>query len=155
MKLISSRWNFILKKLVPVLWVAMMAVLLYWLLTDPSFELDSRIGLVILPFIVVGVYFFYKANWILADRVVDNGDHLLVRRGARELRIPFSEVLNVGYAAGSQAPFRLSLRLRRVGDMGDEVIFIPLQRLRWNVFARNDVVESLIYKVDAARRASA
>jgi hypothetical protein len=152
-KVISSRWNFVMKKVVPVGWLAGVAVAFGALLFDPQAPSDPVFLLSLLPICLVGAWFLRKINWALADRVADNGDHLLVRRGATELRVPFAEILNIGFAAGMQ-PARLSVRLRKSGALGDEIFFIPTQTWRWNPLARNPVLEALILKVDAARRAT-
>lgn len=153
MKVISSRWNFAMKYVLPLFWIGFMVLFFATWLGEPDATSEPVVLLLPLPFIAVGVWFFYKLIWPLADRVEAGGEFLLVRRGSTEQRITYSEILNAGYAAGSQ-PARLSLRLRKAGPLGDEVLFIPVMGWRWSPMTRNPVVESLIYKVDAAKRAA-
>ena len=44
-----------------------------------------------------------------------------------------------------------ALRLRRCGQLGDEIAFLPSTRLHWNPFARDPLVEDLIRRVDEHR----
>ena len=45
----------------------------------------------------------------------------------------------------------MSLRLRRPGKLGDEIVFIPKSTFQLNPFARNPVAEKLMARVDQLR----
>jgi len=49
-------------------------------------------------------------------------------------------------------PPRVTLRLSVRGKFGNEIVFSPLKPITLNLFARNQVVDDLIVRVDAARR---
>lgn len=151
--MISSRWTVFYKFVLPLVWIGIGGMFV-WSMQASAQPTEGLVALLFfLPFGAAVAWFYYVLIWVLADRVTENGDHLLVRRGSVELRIPYSEILNVGYARTSQVP-RLGLRLRKAGALGDEILFIPLANLSWNPFARNPVVEALIQKIDSARRAA-
>ncbi|MGH8123188.1 MAG: hypothetical protein ACREPT_10510 [Rudaea sp.] len=101
--------------------------------------------------LIFGFVLFRKLLWDLADSVDDGRDYLLVRRGSIEERVALSNVLNVSMTQFTNPP-RLTLRLRKPGQLGDEIVFIPKsQGLRLNPFRRNEIAESLIRRVDQAR----
>ncbi len=79
---------------------------------------------------------------------------LLVRRGSIEQRVfTASNVLNISMSQLTNPP-RLTLRLRKPGPLGDEIVFIPkAPAFRLNPFKRNEVAESLIRRVGEARNA--
>jgi hypothetical protein len=98
-----------------------------------------------------GFFLFRKMVWDLADEVRDGGSFLLVRKGSVEQRVPLANVMNVNMSQFSN-PKRLTLRLRKPCEFGDEVVFVPRMPLfQFNPFARNAVAEDLIRRVDAAR----
>ncbi len=149
--MISSRWTVFYKFVLPLFWVGLVCIFAWSVLASEDPVNDPVALLFFVPFLAVFSWLYYKLIWVLADSVAENADHLLVRRRSTELRIPYADFLNVGYASSSQPP-RLSLRLRKAGALGDEILFIPVQTLRWNLVARNPIVESLIQRIDSARR---
>ena len=154
MRRISSHWTVVYKWIFPLFALGFAGFFLYAALTDPESSELMLVLLVSLPLCAAWAWFYYKLIWVLADRVEIDGEQLVVRRRSTELRIPFSGMLNVGYAASTQPP-RLSLRLRKAGVLGDEIQFVVRAAIRWDPFARNPVVEELIQKIDAARRSAA
>lgn len=61
----------------------------------------------------------------LADRVDDFGDHLLVRKGGQEVRIPLSDIASLpGAPLAPHSPRRLRVRLRVACVLGDQIEFM-------------------------------
>jgi hypothetical protein len=60
-------------------------------------------------------------------------------------------VINVSASMFVNPP-RITLQLAQPGRFGDEVAFSPRTRTRLNPFARNEIAEDLIQRVDRARR---
>ena len=146
-----SRPTFILKRVFPVFWFGFLAVFATTAILqgDALKDVPFLIGPVVMA--VFGFVLLRKLIWDLADEVEDHGDWLRVRRGSVEERVNLADVMNVSMNQFSN-PRRLSLRLRKPGAFGDEVVFIPqTQGLRLNPFARNPIAESLIQRVDRLR----
>lgn len=150
MKRISSGSTFVYKKVFPATWFIFLAGFLGMSLWNGW----GRVNPVVVGMsVLMGVIAFFVARhflWNLADEVTDGGDHLRVRRGSVEERIALSDVLNVSVTVQQQPP-RVALRLARPGKLGEEITFLPAARFRWNPFARNEVAEDLIVRVDRAR----
>lgn len=152
MELISSGRTFFLKKVFPVVWLGLLGVFVVS-------GLNSGVGIkdpffLLMPLIMIGfgIALFKVMLWDLADEVSDGGTFLLVRRGDKEERIPFDNIMNVGSSYFTN-PRRITLRLRTPGKFGDEIAFIPKRTgIRLNPFARDEITERLILKVDRTRR---
>jgi len=153
-----SRPTFFLKRVFPALWLggvgvgAVVAATAFFSGKDAGgHPLPIMVLVVPLLMLVLGFTLFRKLIWDLADEVEDFGDYLRVRRGSVEERVNLVDVMNVSMNQFSN-PRRLSLRLRKPGAFGDEIVFIPqTQGLRLNPFARNPIAERLIQRVDRLR----
>ncbi len=149
MQVISSRQTFFIRKVFPVIWFGFLAVFCAlaanagaW--KEPAFFIGP------LAMAVAGFVVMRLLVRDLADEVRDGGGFLVVRRGGDEERVALANVMNVGMSQFTN-PRRLSLRLRRPGRFGDEVVFIPKSGFQLNPFARNKVAEDLIARADRAR----
>lgn len=151
MKRISSAQTFFMKKIFPVIWICIIAVIVTTALTQGAVARDPAILVVPLIMVVAGIFVYRKAIWDLADEVHDGGDFLKVRRGSEEETIPLASIINVS-AATQMNPPRITLKLAKPGRFGDEVVFSPRKPFSFNVFAKNAIAEDLIMRVDAARR---
>ena len=153
-----SRPTFFLKRVFPALWLggvgvgAVVAATAFFSGKDAGgHPLPIMVLVVPLLMLVLGFTLFRKLIWVLADEVEYFGDYLRVRRGSVEERVNLVDVMNVSMNQFSN-PRRLSLRLRKPGAFGDEIVFIPqTQGLRLNPFARNPIAERLIQRVDRLR----
>ncbi len=101
---------------------------------------------------VVGFVVMKKLVWDLADEVYDGGDFLLVKNRGEEDRVLLSNIMNVSVSTNMNPP-RITLRLVAPGRFGDEVSFSPASSFTLNPFARNQIAEDLIVRVDKARSA--
>jgi len=70
-------------------------------------------------------------------------------KGELTARIELRDIMNVG-ATQMSNPRRVTLKLRTPGELGDEIVFIPI-RQGMSPFARNAFVDELVVRVDAAR----
>jgi hypothetical protein len=154
MKRISSRWTFFYKRLFPIFWFGVVAVVFVAaLFSGPDKRGHSAPAFfAIMPAIMGGVGFimFRKLIWTLADEVWDCDDGaLLVKTSSREERIELSNVINVGWSSFSNPP-RVTLTLRAPGATGRDVAFMTPARV-FN-FGKDPIVDDLIQRVDAARQ---
>lgn len=99
---------------------------------------------------VLGFFFMRRLVWDLADEVYDCGDSLLVKNRGEEERIFLSNIMNVS-ASTQMNPPRITLRLVSPSRFGKEVSFCPITKFTLNPFAKDQVSEDLILRVDQAR----
>ena len=141
-----------LKWVLPIIWLLIFGVVGVLALLQPHPDPDALVIVCVMPVFLALLYRFQL--WPLADVVDDVGDALRVRRRGVELRVPLADILNVSAPRYSRSR-RITLRLRRAGELGDEIAFLPVATLRWNPFARDPLADELIHRVDAARTAAA
>ena len=151
---ISSNSTFFYKKAFPVLWFGFMAACVGTTLLSGALNKDALFLLpgLIIPCLLVGVglFLFRKLLWNLADEVYDGGDFLLVRDRGEEDNVSLANIVNVNASMMINPP-RITLRLARPGKFGTEISFSPKAGFTLNPFARNQVAEDLIVRVDQAR----
>jgi hypothetical protein len=151
---ISSNSTFFYKKAFPILWFGFMAVCVGTTLLSGALGKDALFLLpgLLIPCLLVGVGFllFRKLLWNLADEVYDGGDFLLVRDRGEEDSVPLANIVNVNASIMINPP-RVTLRLARPGKFGTEISFSPKARFTLNPFAKSQVAEDLIVRVDQAR----
>ncbi len=141
---------FFLKKVFPVMFFGIPAIIIAGVVGTGFYHRAPPVVFAPLVLMVVGYVVMKNLVWDLMDEVYDCGDHLLVRKGDEEERIPLSRIINVSASIAVNPP-RISLRLATPGRFGDEVSFSPIRPFTLNPFARNPVAEDLIVRVDKAR----
>jgi hypothetical protein len=155
MRRISSKATFYYKRIVPVKWFGLVAVLiaggLYYLWANPAQEPGQMMIFIIAPIImaVVGDFVMQTVIFDLVDAVLDGGNVLIVRNGDQEDRIAFADIVNVG-DSGMSNPSRVTLSLRRPSRFGEAITFCA--PLRFLPYARHPLVEELIRRIDESRR---
>jgi hypothetical protein len=152
MEQISSSQTFFMKRVFPAFWFGFLAVFL--LVGAATGAWKKEPVFVIQPVLMAafGYFLFRKLIWDLADEVRDGGNFLLVRKGGVEERVALADVMNVDSSQFTN-PRRITLRLRRPGKLGNEVVFIPRSSFQINPFARNPTAEALIQRIDRLRNA--
>jgi hypothetical protein len=147
---ISSGSTFSSKKLFPLMWFGFLAV--FVVLTTLTGAAESDPMFLIGPAVVAvfGFFLMKKLVWDLVDEVYDCGDFLLVKNRGEEERVPLSNIMNVN-ASTAMNPPRITLRLVKPGRFGQEIAFSPVTGFTLNPFAKNQVAEDLIVRVDRAR----
>lgn len=149
MKILSSRKTFFFKKIFPVFWFGFLFVFLAVGFYDTK---NVDLAFLIMPFVMMifGFFLFKSLVWGLADEVRDCGEHLIVVRNGVEERIMLSDIFNISMSQFTNPP-RISMRLLKPGKLGDEVLFIPVNNSRFNLFGRNEIAEDLMKRTDLAR----
>lgn len=99
---------------------------------------------------VFGFFLMKKLVWDLIDEVYDGGDFLLIKNKSKEERIALSNIMNVS-ASTNMNPPRITLRLVAPVRLGKEISFSPKFKFSINPFAKNEIAEDLIVRVDKAR----
>jgi hypothetical protein len=149
---VISTSTFFFKKVLPVLWVAFIIFFIAVGILSGAVSKSPFFLAGPLLMLAIGGFLFRNLLWKLADEVKDGGGFLVVRRGQIEERVQLSDVMNVSVTQVTNPP-RVSLRLRKPGKFGDEIVFIPkMPAFVLNRFARNEIAEDLIKRVDLARQ---
>jgi hypothetical protein len=146
---ISSRSTIFNKRIFPVIWFGF---LLFFVLITSLGATKKDFMFLVGPFLMAVLAFFLmkKLFWDLADEVYDCGDSLLIRNRGEEERVSLSNIMNVSISPVMNPP-RVTLRLVTPSKFGNEVAFLPIVGFTLNPFAKNQVVEDLIVRVDQAR----
>jgi hypothetical protein len=153
MKRISSFWTALLKRVFPLVFFAVLAIVAAQavaegkLSTDPAFFLGSALA-------AGFVYLLWRVLVSdLADEVLDFGDHLLVRRGALKERVYLSNIVKVDTSFNTN-PERMTLHLVEAGRLGRLITFSPAPGKSLNPLARNPLAEELMSRAQKARSKS-
>ena len=154
MRRISSQRTFFYKRVFPVLWFGVIAILLLVDLLASRRSPFEAVPMLAVPvmMIIVGYALFRRLYSGLVDEVWDDGDALIAKNAGAEERVPLSHVMNIGYSMFTN-PERITLMLREASPLGKEITFIPLSAgfsFRW--LSRNPIIDELIQRVDDARR---
>lgn len=148
---ISSRWTFFTKKIAPVLMFGYLVVFALSVSTAAKTSRDA--GIVLIVVVALGALFYFilrKFVFDLMDDVWDAGDALFIRNQGVEDRVALSQIMNISYST-LQNPPRVTLMLRIPCRFGSEISFMPPSRLL--PFTKSPIIDDLIRRVDAARRA--
>jgi hypothetical protein len=146
---LSSRQTFWLKRLFPILWAAILVVVVYQVATHWRVAGVSLLWL--LPPLLASVLALVVIRQRvadLADEVWDEGESLSVRMGDAEASIPLSVIVSVQYAAFAN-PQRVTLQLREACEFGREIVFMP--RMQWLPWRRHPLIVGLMQRVAAVR----
>jgi len=157
MQKISSKKTFFYKKIFPLLWFGIIAMVTAMMLFLPPKKAAFPLPFLVAPLFMMGVGYFFmkKIVFDLMDEVYDDGDKLIVKMGETEDSIALSNVINVTYSIALNPP-RIVLMLRTPCRFGKKVAFCPpsnwddMKSLGFN----NTLAEQLITRVDTARRSA-
>jgi hypothetical protein len=151
---ISAGSMFALKRVFPILWfgflVLLVGGLMIWAIArGPQ---ASDLFFLVTPAImaVIGYMVMRRFIWDLVDEVYDHGDYLVIRNRGDEARVNLTDVMNVNVSTNLNPP-RITLRLVQPSKFGTEIAFSPIRPFIASPFAKNEVAESLIVRVDRAR----
>ena len=151
---LSSRATFFYKRVFPVLWFGFLVAFIVgpWLGGGRTGSF-SQLPFFIIPvgMIVFGFFLFRKLVFDLVDEVLDDGNALVVRNRGEEDRIALADITNVSYSP-MMSPPRVTLSLRRPSAFGSQVTFCAPLRV-FGFATSNPVIDGLIERIDAARRA--
>jgi hypothetical protein len=148
----SSKTTFFYKRIFPIIWFGIVAVLFFvGLLKVLGSDAISNVPFLIVPALmaIIGYQFMKRMAFNLVDEVLDAGDALLVRNGGREERIALADIKNVNYFAYGSPP-QVTLSLRRPSVFGDTIVFCAPARLM--PLSSSPIAEAkLVDRIDAAR----
>ena len=142
------------KKAVPLIWVAFagaVGTITAWRLATGTQE-QSPFEL--MPLLVLaGIAFVWTRHRGsgLADEVFDGGDHLVVRVGAAEERVPLGMIEDIKESRVMKQPPQLELVLTHPGKFGRVISFIPTG-YSLVPFTKSPLFYELKERTSAARR---
>jgi hypothetical protein len=156
MRRISSGMTFFYKRIFPIIWFGFLVLFMAAPFVAPKFGVSvsgSPVPFLFAPvMMIVGYFAMKKLLFNLVDEVLDAGDALVIRNGHLEDRVALSDIMNVGYSPFMNPP-RVTLSLRNPSLFGDRVSFCAPVSLMPIYSASPVVVDELIKRIDAARRA--
>ncbi|MGH8742204.1 MAG: hypothetical protein ACREUN_14890, partial [Burkholderiales bacterium] len=93
---ISSRYTFVIKKVLPLLWFGGIGFFIWQDLANDAPSEDMLVLLAVFAAMaVMGFFVMKKLVWHAADEVYDGGSFLLVRNRGEEQTVLLSDVINV------------------------------------------------------------
>jgi len=142
------------KKVFPAFWFGFLGLFVTTAIASGAL-VKGGVMFLIMPcgMAVLGYILLKNLVWDLVDEVYDGVDFLVVKNRGREHHIPLTEIVNVSSSTWMNPP-RITLRLTGAsasGPLGADVAFCPERPFSLNPFARNQIVEDLIVRVDRAR----
>jgi hypothetical protein len=117
-KQLSARHMWVVKRLIPAFTVGLIAWLTWLDFTQPPKYTRIYLGPILGVAGALGWYFQLRP---VADRVMDEGDALVIQRGGIEERILLADILEVTWGGGGTR--RVKLMLRKRGRLGEAVLF--------------------------------
>jgi hypothetical protein len=152
MKRISSKGTLFYKRLFPLLWFGILTFIVVSMLLESGRTHGANLPAVIVPIVMAafGYIILRQLVFNLVDEVWDDGDALLVRNAGVEERIPFTNIINLGFSSLIR-PQRVTLTLRQPGLFGKDITFSG--PTRFLTLARSPIIDELIERIDRARRA--
>lgn len=145
--------TFFHKRIFPLIWFGALGFMLIAGVVTTFFKAHGPpLPVLLVPLImsVFGFVLFKKLLFDLADEVYDCGDFLLVKKGHQEAQIPLSNIKNVSYSVMVNPP-RVTLSLREPCSLGHEVVFSPPVKFTFVPFARSQLMDELIDRIDKSR----
>ncbi|QQP97855.1 hypothetical protein [Lysobacter enzymogenes] len=110
------------KRAFPAIWFGLLAVYFFFAVRHRPLQL---VPVALAPALMLFGFFVMRAYvWDLADEVLDDGDRLVVRKGALEQALFLRDVVEVRITRNSD-PTRLTLVLAAPGVLGDKIVFAP------------------------------
>ena len=151
--LISSKATPLAKWMFPLAWFGVLAYVMLASLNNGAGLQNPLLLVVPFALVVIGFIAMRRLIWSLADRVTDEGDFLVVKKGSTEARIAFSGIMNVSAEQRAKPP-RVTLKLAQPCSLGSQISFLPVAQASWNPFAESRVARDLATKAHAARTRS-
>jgi hypothetical protein len=149
-KKISSNATVFYKRVFPVLWFGFLAIFLLMSVFAIRAGGEAHFPFLIVPVAMAGFGYLILRRFVfdLLDEVWDAGDHLVLKKGGLEDRVPLTNIMNVSSTVAINPP-RVTLTLRQPCRFGREVTFSPPST--WVPMRQSPLVDELIERVDRAR----
>jgi hypothetical protein len=152
MRRISSKMTFFYKRAFPVFWFGFLILFI----AIPLVVGGARNAATPFPFLIIplamiafGYFLMKKLVFDLVDEVWEDGDSLVVKNRGQEEHIALSDIKNISYSPFMNPP-RVTLAMRMPTSFGEQLTFVA--PARFIPFARSQVIDELIDRVDAARQ---
>ncbi|HEY3859773.1 MAG TPA: hypothetical protein VGM47_09225, partial [Gammaproteobacteria bacterium] len=155
-KRISSRMTGFYKRMFPILWFGLLALILVVMASMSRRTPGVPLVALLVPalIMVLGYFLFRKLLSDLMDEVWDNGKELIVVNEGHVEHESLANIVNVSYS-GFTNPKRAVVMLRRPGRWGGKIAFIPLRSsIRILSLGDNEMIDELVRRADEARRKS-
>jgi hypothetical protein len=150
MKRISRSHAFYTRVYPVLLCIALLVFTIEWG-TDIAFNGSNRSIVEVLVGWAVGAFMsalLRLRTYALADEVLDAGDYLLVRMGAKSARVPITDIERVHERLSSKF-YRVELKLMWPGPLGSVITFLPAGHLSFLIpFVKSVVAEDLARRVE-------
>lgn len=153
MKRISSKYTFFYKRLFPVFWFAIVALVVVVPLVQPSARRPGPEIILMPAFMgIIGFVVMKRLIFGLVDEAWDDGDSLVFRNASQEVRVYLKDIKNVNYQLFVNPP-RITVLPRQQTAFGDQISFYPSRRPRLLdvIRGRNGQMMELIDRIDRAR----
>jgi hypothetical protein len=141
------------KKVFPAFWFGFLAIFVTASVLTGAGTAEPMFLIMPIAMAIFGFVLMRKLVWNLVDEVYDYGDYLLVKNNGEQEMIALSNVMNVSASTLTNPP-RITLRLVNAGTFGSEITFSPVTNWTLNPFAKNQIADHLMVRVDRARRSS-
>ncbi len=151
MKRISSRWTYFHKRVFPVIWFGILALVstVGWTTGKTTHATDVA---VIMP-IIMALFGYLLMRYLvfdLVDEAWDSGDYLVFKNKGLEETVRLDNIKNVSSSTFINPP-RVTLTLRTPNRLGKQITFSPPTPFTLNPFWKSPIVNELIQRVDRAR----
>lgn len=135
----------------PIIWFGVLALMIVMSLIDEGWDIKISKVLGFVTIACFGFFLMRALYWDLMDEVCDCGSYLLVRKGAINEKIFFSDVINVRPSAFFSNPPRITLELKKASQLGSEIAFYPLGTSVYESVNKSDIFKKLVQQVASAR----
>lgn len=128
MKKLSSNGTFFYKKVFPLLWFGIIALIAFAGLFEEHKQKEDPIVILFVCIFMAAIGYFIMKYLVfdLMDEVYDEGSSLLFKNKGKTVRVNLSDIKNVSYSVLINPP-RVTLSLRHKTEFGDEISFSPRQ----------------------------
>ncbi len=135
----------------PIIWFGALAIMLVMNLVDEGW--DIKMSKVLGPLIMAcfGFFMMRVMYWDLMDEVRDCGSYLLIKKGAIEEKVFFSDVINIRPSTFFSNPPRITLELKNAGKLGSEIAFYPMGSSVYESVSKSDIFKNLVQQVASSR----
>ena len=143
MEKISSRFTLCHKRIFPIMWLSLAVILeLVTIICVNKLQgSDQRTFFIMMPIFlfILGIFMFYKLLFCLFDEVYYDEQSLLMKNGAKEIRINFCDIKEINYLY-SFIP-RIEVVLNCETEFGKALYFSPPRRIFFPLIRHPDVVK--------------
>jgi hypothetical protein len=144
---------FFLRYIFPIMWFGgLIGIAIESFFIQHTYEKSIMFIVIPIAMIFLGYFTHKKLIWDLVENVYDCDDHLIIKNRGTTEKILLTNIKNISASTGTNPP-QVTLKFVKKNSLGNEITFSPKRpMLIINPFAKNEIVEDLIDRVDRARR---